>query len=123
MPVPTTAAVLKTLWGKTRFNETAEGSPELALAQDGSRTRRTVKVLWGPGDGSASDGSAQKDFIGYAEIKTDAASGKKYISRRTPYFYWRCFNTAGDRWLYCVSAPIARGVGPLGAADDAVQTF
>lgn len=116
-------AVLKSLWRKTPYNETAEGSPDLAMVKDGTRMRRTVKVLWeDPVDGSAKDGTAQRDFIGHATVKV-AAGGKRYISRETPFPYPHLKNSSDLPYLYCVGAPVMRGVGPQGADDEAVQSF
>src|SRR5262245_48690435 len=116
-------AVLEALWKSTPYNETAEGSPMLSMVADGSRLQRTFKVYWQDDIvGSAVDGTAQQDFIGYAHVETHA-TGKRYIARETPFVFPHIRNQAGNPYLYCVACPGMRGVSPLGADAAKVQTY
>src|SRR5205085_1918351 len=98
--MPLDPGTLRSQWRSTPYNETAEGSPELVMVQNGARLSRTFKVLWDDDDlGSAVDGSAQRDFIGYAQVQK--LGGKRTIVRKTPLPYEKIKNSDDKFWLYC----------------------
>lgn len=105
-------------WKGTNWTETAEGSPDIAMVRDGTRLKRTFKVEWD----RAATGLAQRDFIGYSKVQLGFGA-KWFINRELPFVYPRILNSAGNPFLYCVSCPALRGVGPLGKDADGVQTF
>lgn len=103
-------------WRGIEYVESSPQGPSEQYATDASRVLRT---LFFPGQPSMADRyRIAQQFLGYAEVKTNPISFKRYVSRTTPHYY-PSIDFDIDPHLYCQSLVQSEMV----TADDAEDTL